>query len=75
MPAWYWRNRREQLDRLGYWPLVNLGACPYYRRIGDRLCAFGCGQEPECVTCVPRRGWPPYRTRDLLVRSLGLDDQ
>lgn len=73
MPSWFWRMRDDRLDRDGYWPDVNLGDCPYYRGTGDRLCGYGCYQEPECMTGRPRRGWPPYRTRALLDRLLGME--
>ena len=46
------------------------GSCPYYRfnYCGDEtiarevaVCAFGCSDEPVCVTCVPDGGWPSTR--------------
>lgn len=46
----------------------DLGVCPYYARYESlpghdptAVCAFGCYDEPQCVTCVPRGGWPSVR--------------
>jgi hypothetical protein len=43
----------------------DLGVCPYFWRYEclpgydpDAVCAFGCRDEPECVTCAPSGGWP-----------------
>lgn len=46
----------------------DLGTCPYYARYEglttlpwfdpEGTCYRGCYDEPECVTCVPRGGWP-----------------
>lgn len=46
----------------------DLGTCPYFARYWghkghdpEAVCAFGCRDEPECVTCRPTGGWPSER--------------
>lgn len=46
-------------------PEGDLGQCPYLPRFWNEpghdpnaTCAFGCYDEPECVTCEPDGGWP-----------------
>lgn len=50
----------------------DLGTCPYFAachglpgadRLGENgpgTCAFGCVDEPACVTCEPAEGWPRF---------------
>jgi len=45
----------------------DLGDCPYLARYESipghdplAMCAYGCTDEPQCVTCVPRGGWPKF---------------
>ena len=46
-------------------------ACPYFARYHslpghdpEAGCAFGCVDEPSCVTDQPRGGWPPLPSDD-----------
>lgn len=46
----------------------NLGDCPYLARWNalpghdpEATCAYGCSDEPDCVTCQPSGGWPVPR--------------
>lgn len=58
--------------------------CPYYTRSGDRLCTFGCHEEPVCITNGPHpmdehplvvmwaeRAQARSREIDALIRHLG----
>lgn len=54
---------------------IDLSWCPYFRR-GEEdcdphgTCGYGCYDEPECQTGIPREGWP--RTRMLAaLEALG----
>lgn len=54
----------------------DLGVCPYFARFESlpghdprAICAFGCSDEPQCVTCQPREGWPSFR-RWIAERSV-----
>lgn len=49
----------------------DLSTCPYFTRHlpgGDPegTCGFGCYDEPQCMTCRPRDGWPRERARAAL---------
>lgn len=45
--------------------LVDLSDCPYYLG-GTGSCAYGCQQEPSCITDRPVGGWPSEHTRTVL---------
>ena len=76
MPAWYWRLRatRQAVHHFGggHAP-VEYDECPYLRQTGRGVCALGCWEEPECLTCAPSRyGWPrrpldPHRIRTRIT--------
>jgi hypothetical protein len=49
---------------------IDLGTCPYFARHHglpghdpEAICAYGCVDEPECVTCEPGEGWPSWPRR------------
>lgn len=54
--------------------MFDLGSCPYYRKCkglpgadaegvyGPGTCQGGCVDEPACITCEPRGGWPSAAT-------------
>jgi hypothetical protein len=46
-------------------PTLDMSDCPYFARYAglpghdpEGICSYGCRDEPECVTCRPRHGWP-----------------
>ncbi len=59
-------------------PDIDLGLCPYYLKssgvpvdlcgvgsYGPATCAFGCTDEPDCVTCEPSEGWESHQLVDV----------
>lgn len=53
--------------------VADLGDCPYLARWRgtpgsdpEATCAYGCADEPECMTCEPEDGWPRERARQVL---------
>ena len=57
-------------------PEWNGRACPYFARYmnepghdPDAVCAFGCVDEPSCVTDQPRGGWPPLADGSTEAKS------
>jgi hypothetical protein len=49
----------------------DLSDCPYFLRgrpgaDPNGTCSYGCHDEPNCQTCIPRDGWPIDSLRHAL---------